>query len=329
MTDMFPVDRRSLLIGAAALATAPALATVGGTTAHAAPPQLGPDRPFFYRAKLGKFEITTILDGFVQADGPHPIYGVDQPANVVQAFAKRNFLSETRMEISYTPVVVNTGNEVIIFDTGNGGAMGRRPTAGKLAAQITQAGIRPDEVDIVVITHCHGDHIGGIMEDGKPLFPNARYVIGEKEYDFWSSKDRLSGATEDAAKLVQANVVVHAEKMSFLKDGGEVVSGIRTVNAFGHTPGMYAFHLESEGKRLLITGDTVNHFVMSLMKPEWHTRFDMDKEAGVATRKRILDMLAADRIPFAGYHMPFPAIGYVEKTADGYRWVQASYQLHL
>lgn len=297
--------------------------------AHAATPQLGADRPFFYRAKLGKFEITTILDGYVQADGPHPIFGMNQPADVVQALAKQNFLPETKIENTFTPVIVNTGNEVIIFDTGNGGSTGRRPTAGRLAAQIAQAGIKPDQVDIVVITHCHGDHIGGIMEDGKPLFPNARYVIGEKEYEFWSSKDRLTGPTEGNAKLVQANVVPHAEKMKFLKDDGEVVSGIRAVNAFGHTPGMYAFHLESEGKRLLITADTVNHYVMSLQKPDWHVRFDMDKDAGAATRKRILDMIAAERIPFTGYHMPFPAIGFVEKSGDGYRWVQASYQLNL
>jgi glyoxylase-like metal-dependent hydrolase (beta-lactamase superfamily II) len=329
MTESIPVNRRKLLTGAAALAAVPTLATLGGTMAHAAAPQLGADRPSFYRVKLGKFEVTTILDGAVQGDGPHPIFGLDQPAETVQAFAKQNFLPETKMENSFTPVVVNTGEEIIIFDTGNGGSTGRRPNAGRLAAQIGGAGIKPDQVDIVVITHCHGDHIGGIMEDGKPFFPNARYVIGEKEYEFWSSKDRLSGPTEGNAKLVQANVVPHVEKMKFLKDDGEVVSGIRAVNAFGHTPGMYAFHLESEGKRLMITADTVNHYVMSLQKPEWHVRFDMDKEAGAATRKRILDMLAAERIPFSGYHMPFPSIGYVEKTGDGYRWVPATYQLHL
>jgi glyoxylase-like metal-dependent hydrolase (beta-lactamase superfamily II) len=326
MTGRLSVNRRHLLTGAAALAVAPSILGAA-SPAIAAAPQIGADRPHFYRAKLGKFEITTILDGVVQADGPHPIFGMNQPAEVVQAFAKQNFLPETKIENSFTPVVVNTGSELVMFDSGNGA--GRRPTAGKLAAQLGGAGFKPEQVDIVVITHCHPDHIGGIMENGKPLFPNARYVIGETEYKFWSSPDRLSGPTEAAAKLTQSNVVPHAEKMTFLKEEGEVVPGIRAVKAFGHTPGMFAYHIESEGRRLLITADTVNHFVMSLMKPEWHVRFDMDKDAGVATRKRILDMLAAERIPFSGYHMPFPAIGYVEKSGDGYRWMQATYQLHI
>jgi glyoxylase-like metal-dependent hydrolase (beta-lactamase superfamily II) len=194
---------------------------------------------------------------------------------------------------------------------------------------MASAGYKPEQVDVVVITHMHGDHIGGLMREGKPVFPNARIVTGETEYDFWSKPDRLSGATEGTAKLVQANVVPLAEKTTFLKDGGEVVPGIRAVAAFGHTPGMMGYHVESDGKRFMIFADVTNHYVVSLQKPEWHVRFDMDKDAAVATRKRVLDMLAADRIPASGYHMPFPAVGFVEKAGDGYRWLPASYQLRV
>ncbi|NJM34078.1 MAG: MBL fold metallo-hydrolase [Rhodomicrobium sp.] len=327
MSSHLSLTRRTLLTGAAALAAAPAIGTVLSGTANAAVPQLGPERPSVYRVKLGAFEVTTILDGAIQIDGPHPIFGQNQPADAVQAFAEQNFLPTGKMEISFTPVIVNTGQDLIMFDTGNG--VGRRPNAGKLAATLSQAGFKPEDVTVVVITHCHPDHIGGIMEDGKPLFPNTRYVIGETEYNFWSNKDRLAGPTENAAKLTQANVVPLAEKMTFLKPEGEVVSGVRAINAFGHTPGMMVYHIESEGKRLLIMADVTNHYVMSVMKPEWHVRFDMDKDAAIATRKRVLDMLASERFPVTGYHMPFPAIGYIDKTGDGYRWVQASYQLHL
>jgi glyoxylase-like metal-dependent hydrolase (beta-lactamase superfamily II) len=168
------------------------------------------------------------------------------------------------------------------------------------------------------------------MEGAAAAFPNARYVTGRVEYDFWTHDDRLSGPTENAANLVRANVVPLAEQMTFIGDGDDVVSGITAVAAFGHSPGHMAYHIENEGRRLLIWADTANHFVMSVQRPEWHVRFDMDKEAAIATRKRLFDMANAERLPVTGYHMPFPAVGFIDKpTPDSYRWVQASYQMNL
>jgi glyoxylase-like metal-dependent hydrolase (beta-lactamase superfamily II) len=167
------------------------------------------------------------------------------------------------------------------------------------------------------------------MEDGKPLFPNARYVTHETEFNFWTHEDRMSGGTERVAKLTASNVKPLADKTSFIKDGASVTGGITAMAAHGHTPGHTAFHIESEGKRLLLGGDFCNHYVVSLQRPDWHVRFDMDKEGAVATRKKILGMLAADKIPYTGYHMPFPAVGYVESKDSGFRYVPASYQLNL
>ena len=167
------------------------------------------------------------------------------------------------------------------------------------------------------------------MEGGAPAFPNARYVIGQTEYDFWSPPEMAEGNLARVGKLVQSNVVPLADKFTFIQPDGEVVPGIHAVNAHGHTPGHMAYHIESNGRRLLLWADSVNHYVASLQRPDWFVRFDMDKPEAAAARKRILDMAAAEKIPATGYHMPFPAVGYVEATGSSYRWVPASYQLRL
>ncbi len=326
MTDTTPrISRRAALLGAAG-ATA-ALTVSAAPAVQAASPMLGTAKPTVYRFKLGEFEVTTIHDGAIQLGGPHPIFGQDQEAAAVQALVADNFLPTEQMVIGFSPVVVNTGSELVLFDTGNGA--GRRPNAGHLRALLATAGYSPEQIDVIVVTHFHPDHIGGLMEDGSPAFPNARYVTGQVEYDFWSPVEKASGPTERVGKLVQSNVVPMAPKMSFLGDGQDVVSGITAVASFGHTPGHMAFHLESASKRLMVTGDVANHYVVSLQKPDWHVRFDMDKAGAAAARRKLFGMIAADKIPFTGYHMPFPNVGYVEPMGDGFRYVPASYQLDI
>lgn len=318
------ITRRGTLAGAGALAALPLLRATG---ARAEAPLLGPSRPTHYRFSLGEYEVTTLLDGALPFDGPHPIFGEDQPEEAVQELAEASFLPRTRMENVFVPVVVSTGETLILFDGGN--ALERRPGAGNLVEALERAGYRPEQVDVVVITHMHPDHIGGLMSDGAPTYPNARYVTGAVEHNFWSHEDRLSGPTEGVGRLVQSNVVPLAERTSFIEDGDTVAPGITAQAAFGHTPGHMAFHIESGGRRVLLWADTANHFVASVQRPDWHVRFDMDKEAAAATRRRVFDMAASERLPVIGYHMPFPGLGFVERTDDGYRWVQASYQMHL
>ncbi|MGE0847181.1 MAG: MBL fold metallo-hydrolase [Flavobacteriaceae bacterium] len=318
------ISRRTLMAGAAGGA---AIAATGISPASAKAPMQGDARPVYRRVKLGDFEVTTIYDGHIALDGPHPIFGMDQSADAVQALAKENFLPPEKMTISFAPIVVNTGSELVLFDSGNGAA--RRPNAGLTRERLSAAGFAPEMIDVVVLTHYHGDHIGGLMEDGKPAYPNARYFASAAENNFWTADAAMSGPTEGNAKLVQSNVVPLAEKTTFLDDGGSVVGGITAVAANGHTPGHTAYHLESGGKRMLLWGDSCNHFVASMQRPDWHVRFDMDKEQAVAARKKVLGMVAADRILANGYHMPFPAMGYVEQDGDGFRWVPLSYQFDV
>lgn len=323
--------RRGLIKAAAGTVAVTAFAGRAAAPARAEAPMMGVEGPTHYRFKLGDFEITTVYDGAIALDKVHPIFGNNQKPEDVEAFAQQNFLPPKAMKIGFTPVIVNTGKQLVVFDSGNGEAR-RGKGAGLYAERLAMAGYKPEQVDVVVITHFHPDHIGGLTEGDKPLFPNARYAVSETEYNFWTA-DKQTGSTDksmqDRVALVQKKVVPFKDKMTFLKSEGEVVPGISTLTLFGHTPGHAGYHLESGGKRFVVFGDACNHYVLSMQQPEWHVAFDMDKEAAVASRKKILDMLAADKIPATGYHMPFPAVGYVEKQGTGYRWVPASYQLEL
>lgn len=295
----------------------------------------GIKRPDVYRFKLGAFEVTTILDSFATRDGLHPLYGGDRPADDVHALARANRLDPLRFEHHFVPTLVDTGKELILFDTGNGSlakereAMRARLPDGRLVALLAEAGYGADDIDAVVITHGHPDHIGGLTENGRPVFNRARHVFGAAEFDYWKRGENVRPARKGTRDLFVDIAVPFAERATFIAPGHEVAGGITAVDAAGHSPGMLAFHVESEGKRLLIWADVVNHYVVSLQRPDWIAEFDDDKDKAIATRMRILDMAAREELWVAGHHMPFPSVGYVDKTQNGYRWVPAGYQLNL
>jgi len=316
------ISRRTALAGAGA-----SLALAGATTVTAssvaAAPQPGLGSPVA-TLKIGSFTVSTLLDGAVPVGDPQKTFGMNVEASRFQAVSAENFIPADKFRAFFTPTVVDTGSEVILFDTGVG--ENGRPARGNMRAALESAGYTPDQVGVVVVTHMHPDHIGGLMEGGAAAFPNARYVTGSREYDFWSKMDpEANGVT----KLMAKNVTPLADKMTFLDDGGSVASGVTAVAAFGHTPGHMTYMLESDGQQLLLAADTANHFVWSLAHPDWEVRFDMDKAAAAGTRRSVFGMLAADKIPFVGYHMPFPSAGFVETAGDGFRYVAASYQFSL
>ncbi|MFM2357164.1 MAG: hypothetical protein RLZZ528_2900 [Pseudomonadota bacterium] len=308
LTNLHFSRRHALLAGAAAVAAAsgpfrasPALAKAGMMGAGPAP---------FSRFRLGAFEVTTLLAGTRTVGKPQEIFGTNASPEDFAAASAAAFIPTDKAQFYFTPTVVNTGAELVLFDTG----LNPDGLTGALAA----AGYSPDQIDVVVITHMHPDHIGGLAGEAGPTFANARYVTGAGEHNFWAGQ-----ANEGFDKLVKPL----NDRMSMIDDGGSVAAGITGLNAFGHTPGHMVYMIESDGQRLAVTADTANHYVWSLAHPDWEVRFDADKAAAATARKQVFGMIAADRIPFIGYHMPFPALGYVEAQGDGFRYVPAAYQL--
>ena len=227
------------------------------------------------------------------------------------AVSEENFIGTDGAQFYFTPTLVQSGDNLILFDTGL--------NAEAMAGALAEAGHAPADITHVVITHMHGDHIGGMTnEAGEAAYPNAALVTGAAEFDHWA------GAENEG---FEGKIRPFAERFTFVEDGAAIAPGVTAMAAFGHTPGHMTYMLESDGAQLLIVADLANHYVWSLGYPDWEVRFDMDKAAAAATRRRVLGMLAADRIPMIGYHMPFPATGFVEARGDGFRYVPVSYQL--
>ncbi len=292
--------------------------------------------PPIYRFKLGGFEVTTIVDSSVIRPGLTPSFGGEQHADEVKALAKANRIDADRYLHNFTPMLVNTGKELVLFDTGNGSLrdeheqLKNRLPPGKLVERMGEAGYKREDVDVVVITHGHPDHIGGLTKGGQQVFPNARYVFGATDFDYWNKGENIREARKFNRELYVKIMVPLANRATMIKPGDEVVPGIRAVDAFGHSAGLLAFTIESEGKRMINWADTAGHYIVSLQRPDLHLDVDDDKEKAVATRKRIFDMCDKDNLLVAGFHMPSPGIGYVEKGKDGvYRWVPHGYQMNL
>lgn len=295
----------------------------------------GEVQPAIYSFKLGSFVVANILDSKAIRDGLTPTFGGEAAADAVKALARANRIEAGRFEHPFVPTLVDTGHQVVLFDTGNGAlcreyaALRDRLPEGRLVERMRQAGYAPEDVDVVVITHGHPDHIGGLTEARKPVFPNARYVFGAAEFDFWKRGANVSDARKFNRELFVNIAVPLAERSTFIKPGDEVVSGIQAIDAVGHSPGMLAYLIESAGKRLLIWADTCTHYAVALQRPDLAFAMDDDKERAAASRRRILDMAATDELFVAGFHIPFPSLGYVERTQTAYRWVPHSYQFNV
>lgn len=330
MNDIVRTSRRSLFQVAGVCVVSPLLLPAAGSLSPAFADQPTASASGFEvkQYKFGSFKITVVSDGATVQERPWETYGTDQPEDAVKNLLQQNFLPTDKFAVSYAPAIIDTGREIILVDTGFGESL-RSGGAGKMLQSLTAAGYTADQVTMVVLTHLHRDHIGGLMEAGAPTFKNARYALNATEYDFWVSDDRKGTPAEANHLMVLSHVKPLAAKMTFLKNGQDIVSGITAIAAPGHSPGHTILNIESDGKRAIAMADTAVHYALNLQRPDWEVRFDMDKAAAAISRKRVLDMIATDRVPLLGYHMPHPSVGFLERRDSGYTYLPASYQFDI
>src|SRR6266853_637186 len=316
------VLKRNSLRFVAALMGVLASFVAGPNAALDAAPQHHDQVPGFYRIKVGDLEVTALFDGSAVFD-PHWLNGKKVTMDgVVKALHQDPHM----LDVVDSGFLVNTVKQLILVDAGAGTWWGGE-ALGRLAGSLRSAGYTPEEVDLVLVTHLHSDHVGGLTaQDGKRVFPNAEVYVAKAESDFWLSREIAAKAPKDAQPFFQsaqalAAPYIKAGKWHTFSGSEQIVDGMQLVPLTGHTPGHTGYEFSSKGQRILFWGDTIHAQRVQLQHPEVTAIFDIDQNAAAATRLQLLPKLVREHVLIAGPHMPFPAIGTLRKEGSGYSWV--------
>jgi glyoxylase-like metal-dependent hydrolase (beta-lactamase superfamily II) len=276
-----------------------------------------------HRFEVGSLYCSVLADGYVSCPAPWFFPNADR-SRLAQALERRRLPLETVLS-PCTCLLIQTGRNVVLVDAGAGEGS---PTTGAIPARLEMEGIRLRDVDTVVLTHAHSDHIGGAVDArGRPAFPNARYIISEAEWDFWTAgpgdlrplrvPEVVKASISASARRCLAALRHHIETISGEK---EILPGVSAVPAPGHTPGHLAVMLSSGGRRLLNIGDAAVH-PLHLEEPDWENGFDLEAPRAVATRRELLERAAAGNMGVMAFHFPFPSLGTVTAgAAGGWTW---------
>lgn len=272
----------------------------------------------FKRFALGDFEVTVIQDRVVEF--VPEMFSLGAPDGGVEAELAEGNLPTDRIPTTVNPVLVDTGDRLVLLDTGTGPFLGE--TFGGLLGTLELLGVAREDVDTVVISHWHPDHTGAASVDGAATFPNATYLFPRQEWEFVQDfPGDASSADMFPAFESAMQPLFDGDAVSFYGDGDEIAPGIRAMAAPGHTPGHHGFSLESGGRRLVSLVDTADHFLVSLRHPEWGFVFDHDLGLASETRRELLGRAADEGLQVMGYHFPFPGVGYVVREGEGFRFV--------
>ncbi|MBF9233365.1 MBL fold metallo-hydrolase [Microvirga alba] len=312
---------RRAVLASTALAAAPLGVTALAQTTPAPQNAQSRQAPGFYRYKVGDIEVTAIQDGFAR----RPLEGFVRNAELaqVQQAMQEAFLPADALAITFTTLVLQRNGRLTLIDTGNGDS--GAPTSGLWMSNFRAAGFDPAQVDTIVISHFHGDHINGLrLKDGTAVFPKAEILVPATEWDFWMDDVRMNQAPDAMKGGFQGVRRVFgpiAKDVKRYEADKEILPGLTSIAAPGHTPGHTSYMLSSGAGRLMIMSDVTNHPALFVRNPDWSAIFDMDADQARATRRRMLDIAATERAQVAFYHAPFPATGHIAKDGNGFRFV--------
>src|SRR5947209_273906 len=321
--------RRRLLKGSAAAGAAALIAPAGAALANA--PISGKQAPGYYRLKVGEYEVTLLHDGARSFPMPDT-FVTNVSKDQALAAAAAAYMPKGKVTVPFNPTLINTGSKLVLIDVGNGPV----PNApvGQLFANLKAAGIDAKDIDVVVLSHFHPDHINGLRTADKGLaFPNAEIKAPAQEWAFWMSDDNMGKAS---GKMMQDYFANTRKTLGGLENkitrydwDKEVAPGVTALNTVGHTPGHTSFAIASGSGRLLVQSDVSNVPEFFLRNPDWHVAYDVDPDQAAKTRHRFYDMAAAEKALVAGYHFSFPNAGHVEKDGAGYRLVPVAWSAAL
>lgn len=277
-------------------------------------------QPGFRRVSVGDAEVIALIDGIAR----RPLgeeFVKNAPLAEVRTLLSSQGLPTDYIDVPFTPFLVVAGGRKILLDTGLGEFGG--PNAGKLLQHLRAAGVQPSEIDTVLISHFHGDHISGLRNKaGEYAFPQAKVLVPAPEHAFWMDDARMDaapqgmkGAFENVRRTFAA---MPAGMLATFEPGAEVGPGIRSIAAYGHTPGHTLFELNSAGQRFHYVADLTNVPALFARNPDWAVTFDMDAEAARKIRREMLARIVTSRSLVGGFHFPFPALGRMAAAGQGY-----------
>ena len=270
---------------------------------------------------LGPARLTTLSDGHLQLPRDFMLGDLD-PEKAAPILAEHGVTGDM-LEPPCNLTLYRDGTNTVLFDAGAGS--GFMPSAGELRTALEADGLAPSDITHVLFTHGHPDHLWGVLDDfDDPLFTNATHMIGQGEWDYWTDPDTVDTIGEARASFAvgaSRRLAAIEDRIEQFTDGDELLPGIMAHASFGHTPGHMSFEIRQGSDAVMIVGDAIGNGHLALARPDWPSGADQDAETGIATRLRLLDMLATDQMPMVGFHLPEGGLGRVERTDGAYRFV--------